>query len=196
MILKNIRRKHFLFILLLILCKETFCQNSGLDKFLVTPGIVKVRLDNSLVKNIHPRLFFSKEDITKLIHLNKNGDSLIRIGYKQNLRDAEEVLKQPLLKYFLDDAKLRVPSVHKFAVQLPPLIMMYQLTGDTNYARRVINQFIQLSNFPDWGANRHFLDAGIGAFDFALAYDALYSFMNKDEKNDERCSNETGFNTG
>jgi hypothetical protein len=182
MIFKNIRRKHFLFFLLLILCKEPFCQISGIDKFDVTPGMVKLRLDNSLVKNIHPRLFFSKEDITKLIQLNKNGDSLIRIGYRQNRRDADEVLKQPLLTYFLDDAKLRVPSVHKFSVQLPALIMMYQLTGDTNYARRVINQFIQLSNFPDWGANRHFLDAGIGGFDFALAYDALHNFMNEAER--------------
>lgn len=176
------RSKHFLFILLLILCKKPFCQISVIDKFLVTPEMVKVRLENSLVKNIHPRLFFSKEDIARVIQLNKNGDSLIRIGYRQNLIEANEVLKQPMLNYFLDDAKLRVPSVHKFAVQLPPLIMMYQLTGDTNYARRVINQFKQLSYFPDWGANRHFLDAGIGGFNFALAYDALYSFMNRDEK--------------
>lgn len=182
MIFNNIRRKHFFIFLLVILYKDAFCQFNWTDNFLVTHEMVKIRLDNSLVKNIHPRLFFSKEDIARVIQLNKNGDSLIRIGYRQNRREAEEVLKQPLLKYFLDDAKLRVPSVHKFAVQLPALIMMYQLTGDTNYARRVINQFIQLSDFPDWGANRHFLDAGIGGFDFALAYDALYSFMNRDEK--------------
>jgi hypothetical protein len=179
---KDINYKYFLFILLLILSKASVCQVNGLDDLSVTPDMVKVRLESSLVKNIHPRLFFSKEDIARVIQLNQNGDSLIRIGYRQNLKDADEVLKQPLLKYFLDDAKLRVPSVHKFAVQLPPLIMMYQLTGDTNYARRIVNQFVKLSEFPDWGANRHFLDAGIGGFDFALAYDALYSFMNLGER--------------
>jgi hypothetical protein len=179
---KNINYKYFLFILLLILSKASLCQVNGLDELRVTPEMIKGRLDASLVKHIHPRLFFSKEDIDRVIQLNQNNDTLIHIGYQQNFKEANEVLKQPLLKYFLDDAKLRVPSVHKFAVQLPPLIMMYQLTGDTNYARRVINQFIQLSEFPDWGANRHFLDAGIGGFDFALAYDALYTFMNPGER--------------
>ena len=179
---KNINYKYFLFILLLILSKASLCQVNRLDELRVTPEMIKGRLDASLVKHIHPRLFFSKEDIDRVIQLNQNNDTLIRIGYQHNFKEANEVLKQPLLKYFLDDAKLRVPSVHKFAVQLPPLIMMYQLTGDTNYARRVINQFIQLSEFPDWGANRHFLDAGIGGFDFALAYDALYTFMNPGER--------------
>jgi hypothetical protein len=59
---------------------------------------------------------------------------------------------------------------------------MYQLTGDTLFARRIVNQFKKLNDFPDWGANRHFLDAGIGGFDFALAYDALYAFLTAEEK--------------
>ena len=100
----------------------------------------------------------------------------------QNQIESSKILKEPLLSYYLDEAKLRVPSIHKFAVQLPHLVMMYQLTGDTLFARRIVNQFKKLNDFPDWGANRHFLDAGIGGFDFALAYDALYAFLTTEEK--------------
>ncbi len=182
MIFKHIYYRYFLFILLLILCKEPFGQMSGIDNFLITPKMLQLRLESSTVKNIHPRLFFSKEDIASVKLLNQQGDFLIRTGYEQYVKEANDILKQPLLTYFLDDANLRVPSIHKFASQLPSLVMTYQLTGDTIYARRIINQFKKMSEFPDWGANRHFLDAGIGGFDFAFAYDALYSFLKADEK--------------
>ncbi len=178
----NIIVRYTFFIAILFIAEKSVCQSTESGYTHVTAAMIKEHLDSSEIKNIHPRLFFSTNDIARLNRLYEQGDTLIRIGFLQNKKEANETLQQPLLKYFLDDAKLRVPSVHKFAVQLPPLVMMYQLTGDTSYARRIVNQFELMSSFPDWGANRHFLDAGIGGFDFALAYDALYTFLTADEK--------------
>jgi hypothetical protein len=125
----------------------------------------------------HPRLFFNANDIQRVKTLLQQKDSLVLFGYRQLEMDAKQTLHQPLLTYYLDDAKLRVPSIHTFAKQIPALVMMYQLTGDTLYASRVFKQMQLMESYPDWGANRHFLDAGIGAFNFALAYDGLYNYL-------------------
>ena len=172
--------KYILNIGFLFFANDSLAQNSNFTP--VTAKMIQERLSVSEVVNIHPRLFFSQDDIHRIRKLNEQGDTLIHIGYLQNQIEASKILKEPLLSYYLDEAKLRVPSIHKFAVQLPHLVMMYQLTGDTSFARRIVNQFKKLNDFPDWGANRHFLDAGIGGFDFALAYDALYAFLTSEEK--------------
>ncbi len=176
----NTLYKYILNISFLFFANDSLAQNSNFTP--VTAKMIQERLSVSEVVNIHPRLFFSQDDIHRIRKLNEQGDTLIHIGYLQNQIESSKILKEPLLSYYLDEAKLRVPSIHKFAVQLPHLVMMYQLTGDTSFARRIVNQFKKLNDFPDWGANRHFLDAGIGGFDFALAYDALYAFLTAEEK--------------
>ncbi len=176
----NTLYKYILNISFLFFANDSLSQNSNFTP--VTATLIQDRLIRSNVINIHPRLFFSTDDIHRIRKLNEQGDTLIHIGYLQNQIESSKILKEPLLSYYLDEAKLRVPSIHKFAVQLPHLVMMYQLTGDTLFARRIVNQFKKLNDFPDWGANRHFLDAGIGGFDFALAYDALYAFLTTEEK--------------
>lgn len=160
-----------------------FNTHTAKDPFTpVTPAIIQERLQTSPAKNIHPRLFFNRQDIERVKKLNQQGDTLAKLGSVQILNTANEILKQPLLEYFLDEAKLRVPSVHKFATQLPSLVMAYQLTGDTVYAYRVWQQMKLMSAYADWGADRHFLDAGIGAFNFALAYDGLYNYFSNDQR--------------
>lgn len=176
------KRNLVLFSLLLLVSTSSIGQQSVTDFNPVTAGMIRERLVSSNVKGIYPRLFFSAKDIERIKSLYNSGDPLIQIGYAAAKRNADETLTQPLLKYYLDEASLRVPSIHKFAAQLPPLVMMYKLTGDTLYARRIVDQFTLMSDYPDWGADRHFLDAGIGGFDFALAYDVLYSFTTPEEK--------------
>ncbi len=143
----------------------------------ITADSVLFLLQQSKVKGNHPRLFFDQTDIHRIKQLLQANDSLIRIGYDQLIKEANLVLTQPFFSYALDDAKLRVPTVHLFASQLPNLVMAYLLTGDTSYASRAYAQLEIMANYPDWGADRHFLDAGIGAFNIALAYDGLYEFL-------------------
>lgn len=132
--------------------------------------------------NLHPRLFFTLQDIDRIKKGKATGDTIYTMGTRQVLREANVVLNTPLLTYYLDDAKLRVPSVHKFATQVTVLVMSYHLTGDYRYAQRVWQQLDSMGTWPDWGQNRHFLDAGIGAFNLALAYDGLYQFFSENQR--------------
>jgi hypothetical protein len=148
----------------------------------VTPELVQQHYRKMNPKAVHPRLFFTLADIERIKKGVKSGDPVYQMGARLMQKEADAVLETPLLEYFLDDAKLRVPSVHKFAVQIPALVMNYHLTGDERYAKRVWQQLEKMSTYPDWGQNRHFLDAGIGAFNLALAYDGLYEYWNEEQR--------------
>ena len=143
---------------------------------------VQAAFEKTGLRGQHARLFFNREDIDRIKELHRQGDTLVRIGVRELLKEANEVLRQPVLTYQLDEAKLRIPSIHRFAVQVPSLVMAYQLTGDTVYAAWVWKQLEQMILYPDWGTGRHFLDAGIAGFDVALSYDGLYDYLSADRK--------------
>jgi hypothetical protein len=148
----------------------------------VTPNLVQQRYSKMSNAGTHPRLFFSMADMERIKRGIASGDPVYQLGARQMQKEADAVLETPLLEYYLDDARLRVPSVHKFAVQIPSLVINYHLTGDERYAKRVWQQLEKMGTYPDWGQNRHFLDAGIGAFNLALAYDGLYHYWNEAQR--------------
>ena len=126
--------------------------------------------------------FFNDLDIKRIKELQSK-DSLIALGVRKTIHEANKILEEPLLEYSLDEAKLRVKAVHQFASQLPLLILSYQITKDTVYAARAWKQLALMVNYLDWGANRHFLDAGIGAFDVAFAINGLGGYINEEQTN-------------
>jgi hypothetical protein len=177
--------KHIIHIVLccLLLIASSYQIDPGKYSFKpVTPEMIKARLESSNVQGLHPRLFFSPKDIDRINNLYRQGDPLVKMGVDQIIQEAKDILTKPLLSYYLDEAKLRVPSVHQFASQVPALVMAYRISGDTVFANRAWKQLELMASYPDWGADRHFLDAGIGAFDFALAYDGLFDFLSAERK--------------
>lgn len=128
------------------------------------------------------RLFFDEEKINAIrVGLQRN-DSFYMRGFSQMKEEAEKICNQPFLQYRLDDAKLRVPSIHQFAVQLPILALVYRVTGNEAFAKRAWKQLQILLDYPDWGAERHFLDAGIGSFVIAFMLDGFYDYLSNDQK--------------
>lgn len=129
------------------------------------------------LKDVHPRLLFSNEDIERI----KNEaltDNFLKSGYDDIIAQANSILTQPILDYGLDGANLRIPNIHKFSNdQAPYLVLAYQFTKDTRYALRCWQQLDKMCNYPDWGAQRHFLDAGIAAKAIAICYDGLYGYL-------------------
>ncbi len=175
-------KKYYVIFLLLFTIFYLAAQNAE-NKFTpVTPLQIKELLNKSEVKNKHPRLYFNENDNARVIKFLADGDVLIKTGYAVYRKESDSILQKPLLTYHLDDAKLRVTSVHDFARELPSLLMMYLLDRDTACANRVIRQFELLKDYPDWGANRHFLDTGIGSFNFAFAYDVLYFYLTEQQR--------------
>lgn len=149
---------------------------------LISPEIVQKCFDQTGLKNKHTRLFFNSDDIKRIKELYSQHDKLIRIAFDQIEKNANNILTQPIMHYKLDDAHLRISSIHGFASQVTALVMMYNLTGKKEYADRCYAQLVAFAAYPDWGADRHFLDTGISGFDIALAYDGLYDYLTDEQK--------------
>ena len=136
----------------------------------------------SAKKNVHPRLHYSAAEIAA-IKLNAQSDPYAKPTYDDIISRADAILGTSLMSYQLDGANLRIPSLHTFGNdQAPYLILAYQFTKDTRYALRCWQQLERFTTYPDWGANRHFLDAGIAAKAVAMAYDGLYDYLTTSQR--------------
>jgi hypothetical protein len=133
-------------------------------------------------KDIHPRLIFTSNDILQLKSLILT-DANAKASYDEIISQANSILGRGILTYGLDGANLRISNIHTFANDhVPYLVLAYQLTRDNRYALRCWQQVDEMTRWPDWGANRHFLDTGIGAKGIALVYDGLYDYLTTDQR--------------
>ncbi len=134
------------------------------------------------MKDVHPRLLFTSSEIEQLKQ-RVAGDAVAKATYDDVISRANAILSTGLLEYGLDAAGLRINSIHTFSNdQVPYLVLAYQFTNDTRYALRCWQQLDKMCSYPDWGANRHFLDAGIAAKAVAMAYDGLYSYLTEEQR--------------
>ena len=148
----------------------------------ITSLIVNTCFVGTGQNNIHPRLFFSSSDIQRIKSLIQT-DIAAKAAYDEIIKNANTYLTQSLYKYGLDAAKLRISGIHPVGSEvIPALVLAYQFTGDTRYAKRCWDQLAEMLTWPDWGANRHFLDVGIGSKGVAMAYDGLYDYLSISQK--------------
>jgi len=131
---------------------------------------------------INKGLFFDEQKIQSIRIGLQRDDSFFVRGFSQMKAEADKICDLPFLQYGLDDAKLRIPSIHQFAVQIPILALVYKVTGNEKYALRAWKQIQILLDYPDWGAQRHFLDTGIGSFLIAFMLDGFGDFLTVDQK--------------
>ncbi len=143
----------------------------------VTANTVRVCFNGMAMKDVHPRLLYTAEDIAQ-IKLSAQSDAFAKATYDEIIAKANAIIPTPLLDYGLDGAGLRISNLHTISNdQLPFLVLAYQFTKDTKYALRAWQQLDRMCDYTDWGANRHFLDAGIAAKGVAIAYDGLYDYL-------------------
>lgn len=134
-------------------------------------------------KDIHPRLFVEVQDIEKIKQL-KAKDNYSMGMYNGIIQRADKILGLPILGYGLDNANMRISNLHTLSNDhVPYLVLAYLFTKDTRYAERCWRQLAAICDWPDWGANRHFLDTGIGSKACAMAYDGLYDYLTPAQRN-------------
>ncbi len=152
------------------------------DVLPVNKSIILQAFEGFGKRNVHPRLLFYKEDIER-IKRSVLTDPVAKASYDDIINRANSLLSSPLLNYGLDEAKLRISNIHQICNnQIPYLVLAYIFTNDNRYALRCWQQLEIMCQFPDWGANRHFLDTGIAAKGMALAYDGLFDYLNPNQK--------------
>lgn len=143
----------------------------------ISDNIVNDCFEGMGKRDIHPRLLFSASDILQIKNTALT-DLFAKATYDDIITRANTALTLPLVSYALDGAGLRINGIHTFCNdRLPYLVLAYQFTKDNRYAQRCWEQLDAMCSWPDWGANRHFLDAGIAAKGVALAYDGLYDYL-------------------
>jgi len=148
----------------------------------ITVSDIKQRFTQNKMKNFHPRLFFNNGDIVRIKALIDQKDKLATLGFNQLKVQAEWTMKRPFYTYQLDKDSVRIYSIHDFSTLIPSLVLMYHLTGEKRYADHCIRQMELMAAYPDFGAERHFLDTGIAGFNFAFVYDGLYDYLTRKQK--------------
>ena len=137
-----------------------------------TASRVQTDFDANWISSTYPRLFGSTSEIQRIKNLYNAGDVLVKKTVDQIISEANNALTATIPVWGLDAANLRVSGVHTISKDfVPELIISYQITGDEKYAKRAWQVAKVLMTYQDWGVattspyrDRHFLDAGIGAF--------------------------------
>ncbi len=143
----------------------------------VTGAQVRASISFTSKSTTHPRLHYFTDEITAIKN-SAQTDVFAKPTYDDIINRANTLLSSPVLDYGLDGAGLRITNIHTICNdQIPYLVLAYQFTGDTRYALRCWQQLDRMCSFPDWGANRHFLDAGIAAKGAGIALDGLYNYL-------------------
>ncbi|WP_010272182.1 S-layer homology domain-containing protein [Paenibacillus senegalensis] len=120
----------------------------------------------------HPRLLATADDFAYIRGLIGT-DPYVTEWYDLLRQRADPVLNTLPLPY--------APNGSNYSVirsRLVPAALMYQLSGETKYAERVVLELEALSEYPDWG-DRHnnMLPMAELTFAVALAYDWVYEYM-------------------
>ncbi|WP_290795821.1 hypothetical protein [Flavihumibacter sp. UBA7668] len=129
-----------------------------------------------------PFLYYDAAAIKRIQGLLKKQDPFLMKGYAVLKAQADKALAAAKSRYVLDAAQLRIPAIHQFATEAPVLILLYQLSGNKAYASKAWEQMQELCGFPDWGADRHFLDAGIAAFVVSYVQDGLKGYLTRQQE--------------
>lgn len=153
------------------------------DKIPIDKNSVQKGFKKSGIEGIHPRLFYDEERIAEIMNVVNSDRKFAAKTYADIIKQAKSLLNTPLKNWQLDGANLRITTIHEVGnIDLPILSLAYLFTKDTDYAERCYRQMQAMCTWKDWGASRHFLDTGIGARGFAMAYDAIYNYLNENQR--------------
>lgn len=175
---------------LLICILSLFFSSISAQYTTTTASRVQTDFETNWTSSTFPRLFGSATEIQRIKNLYNAGDVLVKKTVDQIISEANTALTATIPVWGLDAANLRVSGIHTISKDfVPELVISYLITGDAKYANRAWQVAKVLMTYQDWGVattspyrDRHFLDAGIGAFNAAMLYDGLYSWMNLQQR--------------
>ncbi len=101
--------------------------------------------------------------------------------YTKIKENADKILNEPVSKYEIPDGLRLLYVSRKVLNRVYILSFVYQVEKDERYIKRLWEEIISVSNFPDWNP-RHFLDTAEMSHAFAIAYDWNYDYWNQEQK--------------
>lgn len=140
----------------------------------VTPVALPAR-DQLLasLKTGHPRLLLAPGGFPAL-KARITGDTLLSAWYAKIKASAKSVLTQTPSIYEIPDGLRLLATSRRVMERTYMLALAYRMEGDTLYRDRLWAELSAAAAFPDWNAQRHFLDVGEMSHAFAIGYDWMY----------------------
>src|SRR6478735_6986264 len=138
----------------------------GAEPVIPSPDAVLQRL-----RTEHPRLLATAADFQQLKDRCAENDAA-RQWFARLKSDSEKLLSTPPLEYKIPDGK-RLLSVSRAAKDRVLLLaLVYRLTDDRHYAKRLWQELDTVTHFKDWNPS-HFLDTAEMTFAVSIGYDWL-----------------------
>ncbi len=124
------------------------------------------------LKSDHPRLLVEPDSfnrVKKLIETNETAK-----GWFEKVKArGEKQLKEPVTKYEIRDGKRLLFVSRETKDRAITLGLLYKVTGEEKYKKRIWQDMEALAEFPDWNPS-HFLDVAEMALAVSIANDWLY----------------------
>ena len=142
------------------------------------------------LKNVHPRLFFSAQDLPKMRERAKGADSEL---WQTTLKEIQTLRKpapdpkdEDLYKSGLDERKKGSISQYTFAFQIAQTAYAYAIEQDEKYLDAAKKWTLAACEMPIWGYtyNKPNVDLPPAHLLYAVAfsYDVLYDKLTKEER--------------
>lgn len=148
------------------------------------PAVPKMQLPDNLLatlKTVHPRLHATKEEFAALKD-KIAGDETLKSWYDETIKRTDAILTEEPSIYIIPDGLRLLSTSRRVLGRILNLGFAYRMTGDAKYAERAWKELEACSKFPDWNP-KHFLDVGEMTNAFAIGYDWMFDYWNKDQKN-------------
>ena len=123
----------------------------------------------SKIKNVHPRMFVTKDWIEEL-KKQYSSDKMLQKYLKNILTEAEKIYKSTEKK----DEK-------KFLTDMQVLGLAYHWTGDKKFAEKATDFMLESSTKSYWGVE--FLPIADAALTIGIGYDIFYNYFDDDTRN-------------
>lgn len=156
---------------------KTYCQRSdAFDSMVQYPTA-----DNCLntLKNEHPRLLLSDEQLKELKTIHEQ-DPLLKRIVSEVIQEGEGYIKRKPLVHKLIGPRLLSVS-RECLDRVINLSLCYRLTSDKRFADAAIRDMTTVCGFPDWNPS-HYLDTAEMTNAVSIGYDWLYDYMSPDQR--------------
>lgn len=124
----------------------------------------------------HPRLLVPAGGWTAL-KTRIQADPILKAWYAKNKTTADGLLTAAPSKYEIPDGLRLLATSRRVLDRVYALSLAYRMEGDAKYAERAWQELAAAAAFPDWNAQRHFLDVGEMDHAFAIGYDWLFDYL-------------------
>ena len=128
----------------------------------------------------HPRIFMT-EDRLDMLKSHKDDGSTTAAVLQKLQKEADGKFNAKQLKYEIPDGIRLLETSKEVQRRVAALSLAYLIFDDVKYAKQAYKELENAANFPDWNPY-HFLDTAEMCTAFAIGYDLLYNWMNKDQR--------------